>query len=145
MVDVTIKEPTLREATATGRVIMSPGTLALIQEGGLPKGDVFGVARIAGIMGAKQTGGLIPMCHPLELTHIEIDFTIKPEKGEVIIEGKAKLIGRTGVEMEALTAVTIAALTIYDMCKAVDKDMLITDIMLVRKSGGKSGLYERKG
>ena len=144
MVDVTVKEPSLREAVATGRVLMSPRTLALIQEGGMPKGDVFGVARVAGIMAAKKTGELIPMCHPLELTHVEIRFDIRPESGEVLIEGQAKLVGRTGVEMEALTAVTVAALTIYDMCKAVDKEMILTDIMLVRKSGGKSGLFERK-
>ena len=110
----------------------------------MPKGDVFGVARVAGIMAAKKTGELIPMCHPLELTHIEIRFDIHPESWEVLIEGRAKLFGRTGVEMEALTAVSIAALTIYDMCKAVDKEMILTDIMLVRKSGGKSGLFERK-
>ncbi len=144
MVDVTVKEPSLREAVATGRIRMSPRTLALIQEGGMPKGDVFGVARVAGIMAAKKTGDLIPMCHPLELTHIEIRFDILPESGEVLIEGRAKLVGRTGVEMEALTAVSVAALTIYDMCKAVDKEMILTDIMLVRKSGGKSGLFERK-
>jgi len=144
MVDVTVKEPSLREAVATGRIRMSPRTLALIQEGGMPKGDVFGVARVAGIMAAKKTGELIPMCHPLELTHIEIRFDIHPESGEVLIESRAKLVGRTGVEMEALTAVSVAALTIYDMCKAVDKEMILTDIMLVRKSGGKSGLFERK-
>jgi cyclic pyranopterin monophosphate synthase len=144
MVDVTVKEPSLREAVATGRVLMSPRTLSLIQEGGMPKGDVFGVARVAGIMAAKKTGELIPMCHPLELTHAEIRFDIRPESGEVLIEGRAKLVGRTGVEMEALLAVSVAALTIYDMCKAVDKEMVLTDIMLVRKSGGKSGLFERK-
>jgi cyclic pyranopterin phosphate synthase len=144
MVDVTVKEPTLREAIATGRVLMSPRTLALIQEGGMPKGDVFGVARVAGIMAAKKTGDLIPMCHPLELTHVDIRFDIRPETGEVLIESQAKLVGRTGVEMEALIAVSVAALTIYDMCKAVDKEMILTDIMLIRKSGGKSGLFERK-
>ena len=144
MVDVTLKEPTLREAIATGRVLMSPSTLALIQEGGMPKGDVFGVARVAGIMAAKKTGELIPMCHPLELTHIEVDFDVRPNTGEVLIKGHARLVGRTGVEMEALTAVSIAALTIYDMCKAVDKEMVLTDIMLVRKTGGKSGLFERR-
>jgi cyclic pyranopterin phosphate synthase len=143
MVDVTLKEPSLREAVAQGRVLMSPQTLALIQEGGIPKGDVFGVARVAGIMAAKKTGELIPMCHPLELTHIEIRFDIRPDTGEVLIEGRARLVGRTGVEMEALTAVSVAALTIYDMCKAVDKEMVLTDIMLMKKSGGKSGLFER--
>ncbi|MBN1547408.1 MAG: cyclic pyranopterin monophosphate synthase MoaC [Syntrophaceae bacterium] len=144
MVDVTLKEPSLREAIATGRILMSPSTLALIQEGGMPKGDVFGVARVAGIMAAKKTGELIPMCHPLELTHIDISFDLRPETGEVLIESQARLVGRTGVEMEALTAVSVAALTIYDMCKAVDKEMILTDIMLVRKSGGKSGLFVRK-
>ncbi|MDX9745420.1 MAG: cyclic pyranopterin monophosphate synthase MoaC [Syntrophales bacterium] len=143
MVDVTTKEPSLREAVATGRVRMLPYTLSLLQEGGVPKGDVFGVARVAGIMAAKKTGDLIPMCHPLALTHIDIRFEVLQQEGEVLIESRAKLVGKTGVEMEALTAVSVAALTIYDMCKAVDKEIVVTDIMLVRKSGGKSGLFER--
>jgi cyclic pyranopterin monophosphate synthase len=137
MVDVTVKEPSLREAVARGRILMSPHTLALIQEGRMPKGDVFSVARVAGSMAAKKTGELIPMCHPLALTYIEIRFDSRPETGEVLIESQAKLIGRTGAEMGALTAVSMAALTIYDMCKAVDKKMVITDIMLMRKLGGK--------
>jgi len=144
MVDVTLKDSSVREAIARARVVMSPQTLALIQEGNIPKGDVFGVARVAGIMAAKKTGELIPMCHPLELTHIAIHFSTNKEKGEVVIEGQARLVGKTGVEMEALTAVTVAGLTIYDMCKAVDKNMVMTDVMLVRKTGGKSGLFERE-
>ena len=144
MVDVTLKELSVREAIACAKVVMSPQTLALIQEGNMPKGDVLGVARIAGIMAAKKTGELIPMCHPLELTHIAIHFSINEEAGEILIEGQARLVGKTGVEMEALTAVTVAGLTIYDMCKAVDKNMIMTNVMLVKKSGGKSGLFERK-
>jgi len=144
MVDVTLKESSVREAVACAKVIMSPETLTLIQEGHMPKGDVFAVARIAGIMAAKKTGELIPMCHPLELTHIAINFSANEEKGEIMIEGQARLVGKTGVEMEALTAVAVAGLTIYDMCKAVDKNMIMTDVMLVKKSGGKSGLFERK-
>ena len=124
MVDVTVKEPSLREATATGKVVMSPRTLALIQEGGMPKGDVFGVARIAGIMAAKKTGELIPMCHPLELTHVEIRFNVKPETGEVFIESQARLVGRTGVEMEALTAVSVAA-RIRFPCSAISGSFLV--------------------
>jgi cyclic pyranopterin phosphate synthase len=144
MVDVTLKEPSVREAVAHAKVVMSPQTLALIQEGSIPKGDVFSVARIAGVMAAKKTGELIPMCHPLELTHIAIHFSIDEAKGEILIDGQARLVGKTGVEMEALTAVTVAGLTIYDMCKAVDKNMIMTDVMLVKKSGGKSGIFERK-
>ena len=143
MVDVTVKEPSLREAMATGRILMSPRTLALIQEGGMPKGDVFGVARVAGIMAAKKTGELIPMCHPLELTHVDIQFDIRPETSEVLIEGKAKLVGRTGVEMEALTGVSIGLLTIYDMVKAIDKGMVISNVQLEHKSGGKTGDFQR--
>jgi len=144
MVDVTAKAPTLRQAVARGKVLMRPETAALIQEGGIPKGDVFATARIAGIMAAKQTGGLIPMCHPLELTGIEVLFTCDPAAGEVVIEAKVKTVGRTGVEMEAMTAVGVAALTIYDMCKAVDREMVLTDIRLISKEGGKSGAFVRR-
>jgi len=144
MVDVTGKEPTTREAVARGRVVMKQETLALIADGGIPKGDVIGVARIAGTMAAKETGRLIPMCHPLELTGIDIFFTDNRERGEIAIEARVRTVGRTGVEMEALTAVSVAALTIYDMCKAADREMIISDVMLVAKSGGKSGSFTRK-
>jgi len=137
MVDVTAKAATVREAVAAGRVRMQPETLALIQTGGLAKGDVLAVARIAGIMAAKRTDQLIPLCHPLALTSVELDFNV--EQGEVLIEARAKCIGITGVEMEALTAVSVAALTIYDMCKAVDRTMRIEAVRLLRKSGGRSG------
>lgn len=143
MVDVTAKSPTLRRAVARGKVLMRPETAALILEGGIPKGDVFSTARIAGIMAAKRTGELIPMCHPLELTGIEVLFTCDPAAGEVAIEASVKTVGRTGVEMEALTAVGVAALTIYDMCKAVDRQMVIADLMLLSKEGGKSGVFVR--
>jgi len=137
MVDVTAKAATVREAVAAGRVRMQPETLALIQTGGLAKGDVLAVARVAGIMAAKRTDQLIPLCHPLALTSVELDFNV--EQGEVLIEARAKCIGITGVEMEALTAVSVAALTIYDMCKAVDRTMRIEAVRLLRKSGGRSG------
>jgi cyclic pyranopterin phosphate synthase len=143
MVDVTAKAPTLRRAVARGRVRMCPGTAAMIQTGGIPKGDVFAVARIAGIMAAKQTGRIIPLCHPLELTGIEIGFSCDAQAGEVEIEAEVKTVGRTGVEMEAMTAVAAAALTIYDMCKAVDREITLTDLRLVRKEGGKSGAFIR--
>jgi cyclic pyranopterin phosphate synthase len=144
MVDVTAKASTLRRAVARGKVRMRPETAALIQEGGIPKGDVFAAARIAGIMAAKKTGELIPMCHPLELTGIEVLFSCDSGAGEVVIEAKVGTVGRTGVEMEAMTAVGIAALTIYDMCKAVDREMVITDIRLMSKEGGKSGAFVRR-
>jgi cyclic pyranopterin phosphate synthase len=144
MVDVTAKAPTLRRAIARGKVRMCPETAFLIQEGGIPKGDVFATARIAGIMAAKQTGGLIPLCHPLELTGVELLFTCDPAAGEVEIEAQVKTVGRTGVEMEAMTAVGVAALTIYDMCKAVDREMVLSDIRLISKEGGKSGAFIRR-
>ena len=121
MVDVTVKEPTKREALARGKVLMHRDTMALVAEGGIPKGDVFGVARIAGIMAAKKTSDMIPLCHPLELTDIDVQFNMNVEAGEIIIEARVKTFGRTGVEMEAMTAVSVAALTIYDMCKAAEK------------------------
>ena len=145
MVDVTNKKDTERIAVAMGEIKMAPATLALIQSGGMAKGDVMAVARVAGIMGAKQTPDLIPMCHPLLITGIKVDFEIDEAESRVLIEAQTKLSGKTGVEMEALTAVSIAALTIYDMCKAVDKNMVIGNIRLIEKSGGKSGLFRREG
>ena len=143
MVDVTEKEPTRREARARGTVLMSPETFQRILEGGIAKGDVLGVAKVAGIMGAKSTADLIPMCHPLNITNVEITFNPIKEKHCIEIEAQVKLKGQTGVEMEALTAVAVAALTIYDMCKAVDRAMVISDIHLVEKKGGKSGHFAR--
>ncbi|RME32829.1 MAG: cyclic pyranopterin monophosphate synthase MoaC [Thermoflexia bacterium] len=139
MVDVTEKPPTVREAVAAGEVWMQPQTLALIQSGGVPKGDVLAVARIAGIMAAKRTPELIPLCHPLSITSVEVDFAFDEERSVVAITARVRCTGVTGVEMEALTAVTVAALTVYDMCKAVDRGMRIQNIRLLRKSGGKSG------
>lgn len=142
MVDVSAKEATERLAVARGRVLMAPETLALIREGQVKKGDVLAVAQIAGIMAAKRTHELIPMCHSLSLTHVGIDFTLsEPQDGpaSIEIEARVKTRGQTGVEMEALTAVSTAALTIYDMAKAVDRAMRISDIRLVEKRGGKSG------
>lgn len=144
MVDVTIKEPSIREAFARGKVLMHKDTVALIVEGGLPKGDVLGVARIAAMMAAKKTGEIIPMCHPLELTGIDVRFKTNEESGEIIIEARVKTVGRTGVEMEAMTAVSVAALTIYDMCKSADKNIILSDIKLISKHGGKSGSFIRK-
>jgi cyclic pyranopterin phosphate synthase len=143
MVDVSDKAETERVATAQGSVIMRPATLALIKEGGVEKGDVLSVARLAGIMGAKKTPDLIPLCHPLALTSVQVDLTLDEARNAVDITATCKLVGKTGVEMEALTAVSVAALTVYDMCKAVDKGMQIVDIRLTHKSGGKSGTYER--
>lgn len=142
MVDVSDKAETERVAVARGSVLMAPATMALIQSRGVKKGDVLAVARLAGIMGAKRTPDLIPLCHPLALTKVAVELTLDPARDAVDIEATCKLKGRTGVEMEALTAVTVAALTVYDMVKAVDKTMRITDIRLVHKSGGKSGTYE---
>ncbi|MGD0275702.1 MAG: cyclic pyranopterin monophosphate synthase MoaC [Syntrophales bacterium] len=143
MVDVTGKNITVREAVAQAKVLMKPETSALITGGKIPKGDVFGVARVAGIMAAKQTGTLIPMCHPLELTDIEIDFASDAKRGIITIEASVRTVGRTGVEMEALTAAGVAALTIYDMCKSADRDMVLSDIRLMSKKGGRSGTYRR--
>jgi cyclic pyranopterin phosphate synthase len=143
MVDVTGKAPSERQAVAEGSIFMSPGTLNLIRSKDIPKGDVTTVARIAGIMAAKKTWELIPMCHPLSITSVEIDISTD-EDDRMNIMAKVKSVGQTGVEMEALTAVSVAALTIYDMCKAVDKEMTISDIVLVEKKGGKSGHFRRK-
>lgn len=142
MVDVSEKDVTERTATAQGSVIMQPETLAMIREGGVKKGDVFSVARLAGIMGAKRTPDLIPLCHPLALTSVKVDLTADEARNAVDITATCKLKGRTGVEMEALTAVAVAALTVYDMCKAVDRGMRITEVRLTHKAGGKSGSYE---
>ncbi len=139
MVDVGAKPDTEREAIARGEVRMRPETLRLIREGDLPKGDVLGTARVAGIMAAKRTSELIPLCHPLLLTYIGVDFTLDEEIGRVVITATVRCRGQTGVEMEALTAVSIAALTIYDMAKAVERGMVIGEIRLVEKRGGQSG------
>ena len=141
MVDVSGKDETEREATARASVLMQPETLALIQAGGVKKGDVLSVARLAGIMGAKRTPDLIPLCHPLALTSVKVDLTCDPDRNAVDITATCKLKGRTGVEMEALSAVSVAALTVYDMCKAVDRGMIIAEVRLVYKAGGKSGTY----
>jgi cyclic pyranopterin phosphate synthase len=141
MIDVTQKKETERQAVAKGKIQMKPATLGLIRKGELEKGDVLAVAKTAGIMAAKETHRLIPLCHPLQLTHIAIEFHLPDNGNFVEITASAKGIGKTGFEMEALVAVSVSALTIYDMCKAVDRSMTIGEIHLVRKSGGKSGLY----
>jgi cyclic pyranopterin phosphate synthase len=139
MVDVSDKAVTSRIATAKGRVVMQPDTLRQIVEGSAKKGDVLGIARLAGIMAAKKTPDLIPLCHPLPITKVSVELTPVPDDNAVEIEATVKTTGQTGVEMEALTAVNIAALTVYDMVKAVDKTMIITDIRVTLKEGGKSG------
>ena len=143
MVDVSTKESTERIAIAAGSIVMEPETITLIQQGAMKKGDVLTVAQLAGIMGAKRTPDLIPLCHPLALTSVKVDLVIVPDRNAIDITARCKLNGQTGVEMEALTAVSVAALTVYDMCKAVDRGMEITNIRLIHKSGGKSGTYER--
>ena len=143
MVDVTNKPDTERVAVARGEIRMKPETLALVKDKALAKGDVLAVSQVAAIMGAKKTSDIIPMCHPLFLSGIDVSFTIDEEQSKIDIEARVKTTGKTGVEMEALTAVSIAALTIYDMCKAVEKGMVITNICLQSKSGGKSGDYIR--
>lgn len=144
MVDVSEKQETARTAIAAGEVLVNRETFELIKSGGLAKGDVLGTAQIGGIMGAKHTPDLIPMCHPIMISGIDIDFNLNEEKPAVEIIATAKCTGVTGVEMEAMTAVSIAALTVYDMCKAVQKDIVITNIRLLKKTGGKSGTFERK-
>ena len=141
MVDVSDKDITSRIAVARGRITMQPETLAMITSGTAKKGDVLGVARLAGIMGAKKTSDLIPLCHPLPITKVTVDLTPDAASDSVLIEATVKTTGQTGVEMEALTAVSIAALTVYDMVKAVDKSMQITDVRVSLKDGGKSGRY----
>jgi cyclic pyranopterin phosphate synthase len=144
MVDVTDKAETQRVAVAQGGIRMSEAAFAAIQQGTAEKGDVLGVARVAGIMAAKRTAELIPLCHPLMLTSVKVDFELHPETLTVDAVCTAKLSGKTGVEMEALTGVSVALLTIYDMCKALDKGMVMTDIRLLEKSGGKSGSYRNR-
>ena len=144
MVDVSGKEATVREAVARGSLAMKSETLQLIRDKAIPKGDVIAVARIAGIMAAKKTSELIPLCHPLKLTSVIVDIALNETRCSLDIEARVKTVGQTGVEMEALTAVSVASLTIYDMCKAVDKEMTIKDIMLIEKRGGKSGEFSRK-
>lgn len=143
MVEVTDKNETFRRAIAIGSVYMSPATIEAIKNERIKKGDVLCVSQVAGIMGAKKTSDIIPMCHPLMLTGVDLHFSI--EKDHIVIESEVKTLGKTGVEMEALSAVTIAALTIYDMCKAIDKEMVINDIQLIKKTGGKSGDYSKEG
>ncbi len=145
MVDVAAKPATHRIAIASGRIEMLPATLAMVEAGNAKKGDVLGIARIAGIQGAKKTGDLIPLCHPLALTRVALDFQVVPanptQAAHVLCQATAETVGPTGVEMEALTAVQVALLTIYDMCKAVDRGMTITDVKLREKHGGKSGSF----
>ncbi|MDH4028550.1 MAG: cyclic pyranopterin monophosphate synthase MoaC [Nitrospirota bacterium] len=143
MVDVSSKKTTLREAVARGSVHMKKETLDLILGSGVAKGNVFETARLAGIMAAKRTFELVPLCHQLNLTSVKVDLSADRKNSRVEIESRARCEGQTGVEMEALTAVSVAALTIYDMCKAVDKAMVISDIMLMKKSGGRSGEWKR--
>jgi cyclic pyranopterin phosphate synthase len=143
MVDVSGKPATHREAVARGSVYMEKTTLKLIIDNKISKGAVLGVARVAGIMAAKKTSELIPMCHPLNISSVNIDFEFDNKKNKINIESRVNITGLTGVEMEALTAVSAAALTIYDMCKSADKKMIISDIMLIQKTGGKSGTFRR--
>jgi len=143
MVDVGDKSATHRVAVAEGMITMRPETLALITSGGHKKGDVLGIARVAGIMGAKKTSELVPLCHPLMLTHVDIELTPRPEDNAVYCRATAETRGQTGVEMEALCAVQVALLTVYDMCKAVDRGMTISGVHLMEKSGGKSGTWKR--
>ena len=143
MVDVSDKVDTKRLALARGEIHMKPDTLERIVSGGISKGDVLAVSQVAGVLAAKETSRLIPMCHPLFITSVDLTFTLNYQQSLVEIEATVGTTGKTGVEMEALTAVSVAALTIYDMCKAVDKDMVIGNIRLLEKSGGKSGLYRR--
>ena len=144
MVDVTPKAETLRVAVARGHVLAKRETLRLIAERGFAKGDVLEVARLAGIMATKRTGDLIPLCHPLALTSVKVDLSINETEQYVEIEAEVQTVGRTGVEMEALTAVSVAGLTVYDMCKSIDRGMEISDIRLVKKTGGKSGTFIRE-
>lgn len=143
MVDVGTKGVTRRVAIAEGSIRMHPDTLALIRQGGHKKGDVLSIARVAGIMGAKKTAELVPLCHPLMLTHVEIELLTRPEQSAVYCKATVETNGQTGVEMEALTAVQIALLTVYDMCKAVDRGMTMDGIRLLEKRGGKSGTWKR--
>ena len=144
MVDITEKDVARREAIASGTISMKPETFQMITKGEIKKGNVFEVSKIAGIMAAKRTSDLIPMSHPIDVTSVEISFRPDPLKSEIEVESKVRVVSRTGVEMEALTAVSVAALTVYDMCKSLDREMVITDIRLIEKQGGKSGDYKRE-
>lgn len=144
MVSIEEKVDTLRVAIASGEIHMSPMTFQRVKDGGIKKGDVLSVAQIAGIMGAKRSSDLIPMCHPLNLLGVDITFDLLEETSAIRISAEVKVYGKTGVEMEALTAVSITALTVYDMCKAIDKEMVIKNICLLEKQGGKSGHYVRE-
>ncbi len=144
MVDVSEKSDTARTAVAAGKVLVNAETFELIKSGGVKKGDVLAVAQVGGIMGAKHTSDIIPMCHPIMISGIDLDISLCEEKHSVEIIATTKCTGATGVEMEALTAVSVAALTVYDMCKAVQRDIEISDIRLLKKTGGKSGVFERK-
>lgn len=143
MVDVTAKAPTARMARAQAAITMAPETFALITDGKIKKGNVLETARIAGVMAAKKTSDLIPMCHPLNVTHVQVDFFPDSETHTIRVEATARIVDQTGVEMEALTAVSVAALTIYDMCKAYDRGMTLKEICLLEKRGGKSGVWQR--
>ena len=143
MVDVTDKKPTVRSATAEGRVSMKKETFDIIMDGKVKKGNVLETARIAGIMAAKKTSSLIPMCHPIDITHVAVDFFPEKDSHSIKVEACVKICAPTGVEIEAMTAVSVAALTIYDMCKSYDRAMVISDIRLIEKSGGKSGTFKR--
>jgi len=145
MVDVSPKPETVREAVARAILRMRPSTLRAIKSGNAPKGDVFGVARTAGILAAKRTPELIPLCHPLRLTRVEVSFETHARRGEVAVQARVRTVDKTGVEMEALTAAGIAALTVYDMIKALEKGVTITNLQLLEKSGGKSGSWRRRG
>jgi len=145
MVDVSAKAVTRREAVAQGEVSMRPATLAMVAAGTLPKGEVLAVARLAGMMAAKRTADLVPLCHPLPLTHVDVTLTPDPAGARVLIESRVRVAARTGVEMEALTAVAIAGLALYDMCKAVDRTMVLGAIRLVAKRGGRRGTFRRPG
>jgi cyclic pyranopterin phosphate synthase len=144
MVDVSDKDVTRREATARAVISMQPETLRLIQSGGVAKGDVLGVAQVAGVMAAKRTPDLIPLCHPLPITGVDMDFRVDTEHSEIEVWATVRVTSRTGVEMEALTAAAVAALTVYDMCKAVDRGMRVSNLELLHKAGGKSGEYIRQ-
>jgi cyclic pyranopterin monophosphate synthase len=143
MVDVSPKPETVREAVARAVLRMRPATLRAVQQGNAPKGDVLGVARTAGILAAKRTSDLIPLCHPLRLTRVEVSFDVRPRRGELAVDARVRTVDKTGVEMEALTAAAVAALTVYDMVKALEKGVTITNLQLLTKSGGKSGDWKR--
>jgi cyclic pyranopterin phosphate synthase len=145
MVDVSAKPETTREAVARAVVRMAPSTLRAIRQGNAPKGDVLGVARTAGVLAAKRTPDLIPLCHPLRITGVDVTFTSNERRGELTVEARVRTVDKTGVEMEALTAASVAALTVYDMIKAIEKGVTITSVGLIEKTGGKSGRWTRRG